>query len=228
MKLLLFDIDGTLMLSGGAGFRAMDRAIEARYGIVDATEGILPDGKTDGLILREVLRVRGLAAADEDAAVAELMTAYEPLLAEEMSDSPARLMPGVVELLEAISEIDGVMLGVLTGNFEEAARIKLGRLDLNRFFAFGAFGSDHEERDLLPPVAVARAEEHAGRRIGLGRHVLIIGDTPRDVACALANGATAVGVASHRFSVDELATAGAHIVFPNLEDTAGVVAALTE
>jgi phosphoglycolate phosphatase-like HAD superfamily hydrolase len=225
--LLLFDIDGTLMLSGGAGFRAMERAIEARYGIVGATDGIVPDGKTDGLILREVLRARGLAADDEDAAVAELMVAYEPLLAEEMSDSPARLMPGTVVLLEAFAESDGILLGVLTGNFERAARIKLDRFGLNRFFAFGAFGSDHEERDLLPPVAVARAEEHAGRQIGLGRHVLVIGDTPRDVNCALANDATAIGVASHNHSVDELEAAGAHIVFPDLTDTAAVLAALT-
>jgi phosphoglycolate phosphatase-like HAD superfamily hydrolase len=227
MKLLLFDIDGTLMLSGGAGFRAMERAIEQRYGVTGATEGVVPDGKTDLLILREVLRASGLAVGDEERAMRELMTMYEGYLAEEMPTSPAVLMPGVPELLETLSVVDGILLGLLTGNFEHTARIKLDRFDLNRFFPFGAYGSDHEDRIRLPAVAVARAETHSGRPIGLGRHVHVIGDTPLDVACALANDATAVGVANHRFSVEELEAAGAHIVFPDLTDTAAVVAALT-
>jgi hypothetical protein len=133
MKLLLFDIDGTLMLSGGAGFRAMERAIEQRYGVTGATEGVVPDGKTDLLILREVLRASGLAVGDEERAMRELMTMYEGYLAEEMPTSPAVLMPGVPELLETLSVVDGILLGLLTGNFEHTARTTRTASDCRRW-----------------------------------------------------------------------------------------------
>jgi phosphoglycolate phosphatase-like HAD superfamily hydrolase len=114
----------------------------------------------------------------------------------------------------------------LTGNYERTARIKLERFGLNHHFPFGAFGSDDGDRTRLPPVAVARAETFSGRPIGLGRHVMIIGDTPLDVGCALANGATAVGVATGNYSQSELQEAGAHLVFEDLSETGSVVEAL--
>jgi phosphoglycolate phosphatase-like HAD superfamily hydrolase len=119
-----------------------------------------------------------------------------------------------------------VLLGLLTGNLERTARIKLNRFDLNRFFKFGAFGSDSEHRVALPAIAAARAERLSGAPVALGRHVQIIGDTPRDVECALANGATAVAVATGGATTDELRSAGAHVVFEDFTHTTDVVAAI--
>ncbi len=227
MRLLLFDIDHTLLRSGGAGFRAIERAIEQRYGIVGATDGVIPDGKTDPQILREIVAARHLDRGHEDAAVTTLTALYEELFEAEMSSPPATLLPGVRDLLDALANSAGVLLGLLTGNFERTARIKLATFGLDRYFAFGAYGSDHADRDRLPAMAVARAEAQCGTPIGLGRHVFVIGDTPRDIACGLTNGATAVGVASGNYSARELSAAGAHIVLADLSDTAAAVSALT-
>jgi phosphoglycolate phosphatase-like HAD superfamily hydrolase len=227
LKLLLFDLDGTLMLSGGAGDRAMSRAFLERWGVEGAFRGIIPDGKTDPMIFREIMRTRGIPAPDEKKAIGELAEIYERHLAVEMPASPdARIMPGVVELLEALSKRRDVHLGLLTGNFEKTARIKLARFDLNRFFLFGAFASDSEIRAELVPIAVAKAEAHIRHKIGLGRHIVVIGDTPLDIRCALDNEVTAVGVASAHFTKEQLLAAGPHLCFDDLSDTAGVLAAL--
>jgi len=227
VKVLLFDLDGTLLLSGGAGMRAMSEAIREQFGVEDAFRDIVPDGKTDPVIFREMLRTCRIPIEDEAAAIKKLAGRYEQLLTLEMPKSPgARLMPGVVELLEALREKPGVLLGLLTGNFEATAKIKLARFDLNGFFSFGAFATDSEIRARLVPIAVAKAEAATGLDIGLGRHIFVIGDTPLDVKCALDNGATAVGVATAKSSVEELQKAGAHIVFSDLSDMRGVLSAL--
>jgi phosphoglycolate phosphatase len=226
MKLLLFDIDGTLMKAGGASFEAMDQAVEERLGIRRATEGIVPHGKTDPLILREMLRNIGVSPTAASSLLPRLVEDYERLLAERMPTAPARLLPGVRELLDALSSQPGLLLGLLTGNFEKTARIKLARFDLNRYFPFGAFGSDYAHRVALPAIAVTRAEALVGTPIALGRHVYVIGDTPRDVECALANGATAVAVATGASPTDDLRRAGAHAVFEDFSDTVEVLAAV--
>jgi len=227
MKLLLFDIDGTLMLSGGAGGRAIARAFAELYGIRDAFRGIVPDGKTDPLIFREIVGNHGLDVVDETTAFAELATIYARHMADEMPRSAAaRLMPGAAAIVESLAGREDVALGLLTGNFEPTARIKLRHFDLDRFFPFGAFASDHGERERLLPIAVQRAEAHLGRRIGVGRHVVVIGDTPRDVECALLHDATAVGVAASRYSAADLRAAGAHHVLPSLEDVDAFTAAI--
>jgi phosphoglycolate phosphatase-like HAD superfamily hydrolase len=226
MNLLLFDIDGTLMKAGGAGFRAMDRAVEQRLGVHNATKGIIPHGKTDPLILREILRKIGVNRSTTSSLLPLLIEDYERLLAVEMPRAPAVLLPGVRELLDAFSTQRHVLLGLLTGNLERTARIKLNRFDLNRFFRFGAFGSDSEHRVALPAIAAGRAERLAGEPVALGRHIQVIGDTPRDVECALANGATAVAVATGGATAEELRSAGAHVVFEDFTHTADVVAAI--
>ena len=227
-RLLLFDLDGTLMDSGGAGRRAMNRAIESRFGVADAFAGVIPDGKTDPALFREMLAGRGVKVGDWPATLAQLGELYESILRDEMPASTrARLMPGVTDLLASLARRADVILGLLTGNLEATARIKLDRFDLNPYFDFGAFGSDHEERERLVPVAVARATAVTGVRFTPGRDILVIGDTSRDVRCALANGATAVGVATLNTSADALRRAGAHIVFEDLADTDCVLNALT-
>lgn len=218
MKILLFDIDGTLMLSGGAGRRAIDRAFFDLHGINGAFEGIVPDGNTDPKIFSEIVANHRLALADETAAFAEFATRYAEHMVDEMHRSEgAHLMPGVLPLLDSLVQRTDLSLGLLTGNLERTARIKLDRFDLNRFFSFGAFSSDHAEREALVPIAAERAEAHLGRAIGLGSQVIVIGDTPMDVACALAHGATAIGIAASRYSVPELEAAGAHLALPSLD-----------
>ena len=219
MKLRLFDLDGTLILSGGAARRAIDRAFLELHGIVGAFGPIVPDGKTDPLIFREIFVNHDIRVADEASAFRDLAERYAHHLPLEMENSDqAHLMPGAVELLDHLAALDGVALGLLTGNFEATARIKLAHFELNDFFPFGAFGSDNGDRERLVPMAVERAEAHLGRSIGLGPHVVVIGDTPRDVECALVHGATAIGVAASRYSTHDLEAAGAHAVLPSLED----------
>jgi phosphoglycolate phosphatase-like HAD superfamily hydrolase len=223
--LLLFDIDRTLLASGGAGFRAINRAFAELYGLEDATEGITPDGKTDPMLFREaVARFDGTDRLD-GAAIRRLTDRYIELLPEEITAPPARLMPGVRQLLEALEPLPTVGMGLLTGNLELTAYVKLGFFGLDRFFTFGAFGSDSGDRLELPPIAVRRAESLFGNRVAF-RDVTVIGDTPRDVACALAWGARAVGVATGRSSRQELHNAGAHVVFGDLSDTGVVLDAL--
>jgi phosphoglycolate phosphatase-like HAD superfamily hydrolase len=226
-RLVLFDIDATILKSGGAGRRAMERAFAELYGLDNAFDGIVPDGNTDPLIFREILRMRVGEVDDEDAAVRAVGERYLHYLSDEMTRSEAaELMPGVVEVLEGLAQDAGVTLGLLTGNLERGARIKLARFDLNRFFDFGAFSSDDEVRRRLVPIAVRRAEARCGDRICLGSQVLVVGDSPLDVACALANGATAVAVATGRSGAVELARCGAHIVFDDLSNPQVVLEAL--
>lgn len=225
LKVLLFDVDHTLLAAGGAGFRAMDRAFFERYGVENATRGIAPDGKTDPMLFGEAL-VRCRLAAAGSPPPPELVRRYETLFPEEMAAPPAQLMPGVRELLDALSGHPQVLLGLLTGNLERTAQVKVATFGLDHHFAFGAYGSDRADRLELPPIAVERAERLTGRRIGLGRHVVIVGDTPRDVVCARAWGATAVGVATGRSSTRQLLDAGAHIALQDLADTASVLEAL--
>jgi phosphoglycolate phosphatase-like HAD superfamily hydrolase len=226
LRVVLFDIDHTLLASGGAGFRAMDRALFELFGIEGATRGMVPHGKTDPMLFSEALRAHGIIGVDDGEPYRELVRLYQLYLPEEMTAPPARLMPGARELIETIDGRPGVLLGLLTGNLEPTARVKLATFGLDRHFRFGAFGSDDRDRLKLVPIAVERAEALAGRRIGLGPHVMVVGDTPRDVACALAWGATAVGVATGRSSSRELLDAGANFAFEDLSDTAGFMGSL--
>jgi phosphoglycolate phosphatase-like HAD superfamily hydrolase len=218
MRLILFDIDGTLVLTGGAGLRAMNRACADLVGHDAALHGITLAGRTDWIILDDVLRKHGRQL--DEALLAELRAGYLCHLREEI-EHPGHgvkaAMPGVHALLDALTVRDDLALGLLTGNFAEGARIKLEHFDLWKYFAFGAFGDDAADRNALVPVAVERA-----RARGVGgvtpADVLVVGDTPHDVACALAVGALPVGVATGGFSVDQLRASGAEIVFEDLSD----------
>ncbi len=207
------------MLSGGAGRRAIDRAFLEVHGIRNAFGGVVPDGNTDPAIFREIFDNHNLRVTDDSAAFDEVVERYVSHLPAEIRDSPeAHLMPGAAALVSHLSRFDDLALGLLTGNFETTARIKLDRFGLNGYFPFGAFGSDDGIRTHLVPIAVERAEAYLGRTVGLGPQVVVIGDTPQDVECALAHGATAIGVAASRYSVADLEAAGAHHALATLED----------
>ncbi|MCP4899535.1 MAG: HAD hydrolase-like protein [bacterium] len=226
-KLLLFDIDGTILKTGGAGSRAMNRVFQERFGIVNAFVTIHPDGKTDPILFREMLEQADEKPAITDELIASLQLDYQKYFPEAMaSSSGAILMPGIRELLARLNDAQGVALGLLTGNFEVTGRLKIGHFDLNRYFPFGAFGSDSPIREELVQPAVERAAHHLGVSLRADRRTVVIGDTPRDVACALAHGVTSVGVATGNYSTQDLANAGAHMVFEDFSDTDKVTSEL--
>lgn len=223
--LLLFDIDGTLILSGRAGLRALTCAFEDITGVADAFNGISAAGRTDGSLIEEAATRAGvtLHAAQRVA----IRDRYVECLAREIhlpGEGRKQVMPGVRELIDALSPRHDAVLALLTGNFREGARIKLEYFDLWRPFAFGAFADDAHDRDHLVPIALRRARE-AGHAPAHDR-VIVIGDTPLDVQCAHAGGVRALGVATGSHSVEELRAAGAQDVFADLTDTARVIEAL--
>jgi phosphoglycolate phosphatase-like HAD superfamily hydrolase len=229
-KLVLFDIDGTLVLTGGAGLRAMNRAFDeivgAPTGLTDATpaealKGIPVAGRTDWIIVQDTLARLGRQLDDD--LLGRLRERYVTHLRQEV-EQPGRgfngTLPGVSALLDALHPREDVFLGLLTGNFRDGARIKLERFDLWRYFRCGAFGDDSPDRNALVPVALGRAAE-CGMPSFAPTDVIVVGDTPNDVACAQAVGAVAVGVATGSFSARQLRDCGAAVVFETLEDTDG-------
>ena len=219
MKLVLFDIDGTLVLTGGAGLRAMTRACEELLDHRDALEGVPVAGRTDWSILHDVLDRIGRVFDDE--LFTSLRERYLHYLAEEI-EKPGRgvkgVMPGVRALLDALQGRDDVFLGLLTGNFAEGARIKLQHFELWHYFRCGAFGDDSADRNALVPFAVTRARE-CGIPDFAPHDVIVVGDTPHDVACALVVGAVPVAVATGGFTVEQLRDSGADLVFNDLSDS---------
>ena len=225
-KLVLFDIDGTLVLTGGAGLRAMNGALEEVLGHRDGLDGIPVAGRTDWSILVDAVSKVGRQI--DDHLLATLRDRYVSNLAIEIQQpgkGPKAVMPGIRELLDELDGRQDVFVGLLTGNFEEGAKIKLGHFDLWRYFACGAFGGDAADRNALVPFAVERA-----RQCGLPEiaptDILVVGDTPHDVACAHAAGAVPVAVATGGYTVEQLRQSGAEIVFQDLSDTQAFVGLL--
>jgi phosphoglycolate phosphatase len=215
MKLLLWDIDGTLMSSGGAGTRAMDRAFHEVFSVRGAFRGIRMSGKTDPEIWREALEKHGFIP---DGKLPLLMEIYVKHLKFEISNPNKMLMPGIREALQKLHLMEDFSLGLLTGNIERGARIKLEAFLINHYFPVGAFGSDDEDRNKLLPIAVQRFNAFYNANLA-PKDCIVIGDTPRDIACARPYGAHAVCVATGRFGQEDLRAAGADIVFGDLSDT---------
>jgi phosphoglycolate phosphatase-like HAD superfamily hydrolase len=226
-KLVLFDIDGTILWTDGAGRRAVFGALEEQFGAVLPGDHRF-DGKTDPQIVRELLRHGGVSDAEIDARLDQVLDRYYSLLRVELdgADHREHVFPGVHELLEELEGRDDVVLGLLTGNIEAGARAKLTAVGIAPHrFVVGAFGSDHHDRPELPEIARQRAERTLGHPIA-GRDVVVIGDTPADMACGVGIGARAIGVATGRYSVDELRACDAAAVFADLSDTDAVVRAI--
>jgi phosphoglycolate phosphatase-like HAD superfamily hydrolase len=226
--LVLFDIDGTLLLSGGAGVRAMTRAFEDVFGVVNAFDGIPVAGNTDTFLVGRALAQAGLD--DRPEAHARFRRTYLKLLPEEIQrpgTGRKAVMPGVRALLAAIAGRDTFHPALLTGNYERAARIKLTHFDLHRYFSWGVFGDDAADRNELGRLALARAIERAVPAAARANAV-IIGDTPQDIACARAAGARAIAVATGMSTAEHLHAAGADAVLADLSDTAAVLSLLIE
>jgi phosphoglycolate phosphatase-like HAD superfamily hydrolase len=215
VKLLLFDIDQTLVNTGGAGLRALDRACQKLYGLQNAMDGVRPHGKTDPAIVREIL-VKLVSNPPQNGEITTVLEAYVSFLKEEVHTSPTyRVLPGIVPLLNEMTKRPDVVLGLATGNVELGARIKLERAELNSFFAFGGFGSDSEDRTELVRKAAEKAELKTGRMIPPS-DVFVIGDTPLDVDAGNRAGFKTVGVGTGSYTADQLLAAGASFAVDDL------------
>ena len=214
-KLILFDIDGTLLDSGGAGIAALDLAFAELFGIPDAFAGAPMAGRTDLQIIRSALSRHGLPA--EDPLVLRLCSAYRRHLELLVYNNRRSLKPRVRETLSELGARPDVQLALLTGNIEAGARLKLEVFGLNAHFPFGAFGDDEEDRNRLLPVAVGRYARLSGRGLAY-EDCIVIGDTPRDVECAKIHGACAVAVATGPYSREELSAGGADYVVGDMSE----------
>lgn len=224
MKLVLFDIDGTLLRSDGVGRRAVTRALVEVFGSSGPADYWF-DGKTDPQIVRDLMRLDGHDDARIDSDMRVLLDRYVAFLHEELGAPGFRAapLPGVPELLEALERRDDVIIGLLTGNIEPGARAKLEAVGLDPArFRVGAFGSDHEHRPELPAIAQRRTRDALGVHVE-GPAMIVIGDTPADVNCGKALGARAIGVATGRYSVEELLQHEPVAAFPDLSRTLDVL-----
>lgn len=197
----LFDIDGTLLRTGGAGQLAMERALSRVFGIHEIRGEILAAGRTDRAITSDLFRLHGIEATEES--WRRFLAEYFQLLPQMLAERPGRVLPGVRGLLEELSARPDVSVGLLTGNFRNGAAIKLRHYQIDHHFAYGGYGDEHHDRDDVARAAVQAAADHLRRRIS-GESVWVIGDTPSDVRCARAVGARAVAVATGIFSSAEL------------------------
>ena len=225
MKLILFDIDGTLVLSGRAGARAMTQAFQEVLGVADGFENVPMAGRTDAWIVAQVAALGGMQYDDQlrervhDTYIAHLMR-------EIHQPGPQKgVLPGVRSLLEVLSLRTDAFLALLTGNFEQGARIKLEYFDLWRYFRCGAFGDAEQDRNSLLPMAVARAQA-GGWTPADPSQVVIVGDTPLDVAVARTGGVRSVAVATGSFDTQSLQATGADVVLEDLGDLTTAVSAL--
>ncbi|HEX5971584.1 MAG TPA: HAD family hydrolase [Gemmatimonadaceae bacterium] len=227
MRVVLFDIDGTILWTDGAGRRAVHRALEDVFG-APVPDGHEFDGKTDPQIVRELMHLAGSAHGDIDGRIEHALERYVELLHTELGalEEHDHVLPGIRELLDALEARDDVLLGLLTGNVHPGAVAKLTAVGIDATrFRIGAFGSDHAHRPELPAIARQRAEALLGRQIA-GSDVVVIGDTPADMGCGRGIGARAIGVATGRYSVEDLRACGAAAVFADLSDTDAAVGAI--
>jgi phosphoglycolate phosphatase len=224
--LVLWDVDGTLMRGSGALMQLFNRALSEVYELPDEIKRIEYGGKTDGQIVMETLALYEIDEARALDLLPRFNVRYHELVAE-MADEMRHnltLLPGVVPVLESLQE-RGVIQTLLTGNLEPVAELKLRAFDLTRYFdlPIGAYGSDHHDRTKLVPVARRKANERYPDTVG---PAIVVGDTPRDIACGKAGDARTIAVATGNFSVDELAAHHPDVVLTNLSDTVSVIKAI--
>lgn len=227
MRLFLFDVDGTLVTARGAGRAAIGRALESVYGVTGPIDAYDFRGRTDPRIVEDLMRAAGVPPATIAARLDDCLATYVAELTVEIGDgSGVMVMPGIAEVVRALARREDALVGLLTGNIEGGARVKLGPTGLWEQFRVGAFGSDDIDRRKLPAVACGRARTLVGREFPFER-VTIIGDTPLDVDCARACGAVAVAVATGYHRHDELAACAPDHLFLDFSDVGATLTALT-
>jgi len=219
MKVCLFDIDGTLLSSGGAGKAAIEKAFHQQFG-VEVTTQVTYSGRTDRAIARDLLKHHGIDYTADN--WLKLRAAYLQLLPETLARHQGLVLPGISRLLTTLNE-RGIHLGLLTGNIRDGARVKLSHYGLFEHFRFGGFGDHHYDRDEVAREALAAVRQQFADRIALER-IWVIGDTPLDVRCARAIGARVAAVATGYHSLDELRGANPDLLLSDFSDAAQFLA----
>jgi phosphoglycolate phosphatase len=220
-RLLLFDIDNTLLYTGGAGGLGMNLAFQDMFGISDGFANVEFSGRTDLYILSEGLRQHGISGGHE-AHLRDFLRRYHRHLSRTLKERKGHLEPGFPHLLEVLRQRHGVRIGLATGNFSEAGWMKLEHYGIREYFVDGAFGEESLDRAEMVRAGIERFAHDISPR-----DVLVVGDTPHDISAALANGLVAVGVATGTYTVDQLRDSGAHIVFQDFSDWQGSAAILS-
>ncbi len=230
MKVVLFDIDGTLLTTGGGARDAFTRALSEAAGQSIDTRGYSFSGRTDPQIARDILAGNGVEGMNLEAAIPIAIRLYLRYFAESAPRlAQARLLPGVREVLDGLGKQAGVRVGLLTGNVVEGARIKLEFFDLTRHFDFSisAFGSDDADRYRLPALAVERARRVIGDGVS-GRHLVLVGDSEHDVLCGRSVGARSVAVCTGWTAPETLRALGPDALLEDLGDTERSIAAILD
>ncbi len=217
-RLIVFDIDATLLLSGGAGARALNRAFFEVTGVPEGIEGVPFHGMTDYAIIREMAKNKletPLSGGDRE----EVRRLYAIYMEPELAESPGfEVMPGAPELLGRLAADKRVTLGLATGNFEETAFLKLARGEMENYFSFGGYGTDSESRPELTRIAIDRGKEIAGGDLA-DDAVYLVGDTVFDVRCGNEAGARVIGVTTGITTREELLAENPYAVLPDLSNT---------
>jgi phosphoglycolate phosphatase-like HAD superfamily hydrolase len=216
----LFDIDGTLILSGGAGSAAMLQTLAEEFG-VPAPQKVPMSGRTDRLIVRDLLQLHGIDWREEN--WRRFVGRYLRQLPRCLAERQGEVLPGIAPLLSKLADRDDAVVGLLTGNIRDGARIKLGHYGLYHYFPFGGFGDEHLDRNDVARSALAALGDFVGQALPLD-NVWVIGDTPLDISCARAVGVRVAGVATGDYTANALADAGADLVLESLADAEPLLA----
>lgn len=224
---ILFDIDGTILNCHGAGRLSLERACREVFGTTGRMSDINFQGKTDPLILYEALLPVGFQRSEIDSRLDTLREHYTALLSELIHEHEVVLLPGIIDLLEKLTSIEGLVVGLLTGNFRKGAEIKLSRFGLNRFFPFGVFGDDTADRNQMPPIAREKIKQIFDVDIAF-EDMVIIGDTVHDIECGKRSGARTIAVGTGWASREELLEHRPDRYLEDLGDTDGVMTVLTD
>lgn len=222
-RLLLWDIDGTLISTGAAGHQAIERATARRFGGSSDLDGVEIAGRTDSGIAHQILAKYGEPITEEN--MSSFLDLYLDLLACELPRSKGRVLPGVLELLQRAENRPDTILGLLTGNLRRGAQLKLEHYQLWHFFAFGAFADDHHDRNELGAFALRRVQERTGQQF-LPAQVDVIGDTGHDIACGKAFGARTIAIATGSWPREQLAGYSPDFLFDDLSNIDNVIATL--
>jgi len=217
-KLVLFDIDGTLLTMGAINRSVLVEALKTVYGTEGSTATCNFAGKMDSNIIYETMQSAGLSNAEIAGKFELAKKSYIEMFRAQATESDVVLLEGIRELLDELSEYPELMLGLLTGNFEASGRHKLLLPGINHYFAFGAFADDGRHRNDLPPVAVRKAYQLTGRQFS-EQEIIIIGDTEHDIVCARAVNAKSIAVATGTYSTEELQKHHPHVLYENLSRT---------
>lgn len=221
MRVCLFDIDGTLLNSMGAGKAALEAALVEEFGLPAIRERVSYSGRTDRAIMRDLMQMHDIEMSP--AHVERLTTAYLHRLPDSLLRYQGRVLPGIASLLHELSQHENMAVGLLTGNIRAGARVKLGHFGLHDYFGFGGYGDHHWERDDVACEALTVVRKHVGNHVALD-NIVVVGDTPLDVQCARAIGVKAVAVATGWHTLEELQPCQPDLLLPDLSDPAPLLA----